>query len=140
LSSLQKQLPNFIFGQAGENRAAHFLLSHGFLVIDQNVQIGADEIDIVAVDMNLAELVFVEVKARSGEEFGEPSRAVGWRKMRAIRRGAEKYLRIVEREGKRVMVGNVSKQMVDMDYRFDILAVLPNSITHYQNVTWRMVK
>jgi len=32
------------------------------------------------------------------------------------------------------------EKKTDLDYRFDILAVLPNSIEHYENITWGMVK
>jgi uncharacterized protein (TIGR00252 family) len=138
LSSVQKQLPNFLFGQAGEHRAAHFLQTHGFQVIDQNVQIGADEIDIVALDVKLSELVFVEVKSRSSTEFGSGDEAVNWRKMRALQRVARKYLRVLEREKR--CLDRVSQPLAELDYRFDIVTVLPNSISHYQNVTWRMVK
>jgi putative endonuclease len=138
LSSKQKLLPNFLVGQSGERRAAHFLEHNGFQVIDQNVQIGADEIDLVAIDLELKEVVFVEVKSRGGANFGDPSSAVGWRKMRAQQRIAEKYLRMNARAGK--VIEGFGEELWEWDYRFDILSVLPNSITHYQNVTWRMVK
>jgi putative endonuclease len=127
LSSQQKQLPNFRVGEQGEHRAARFLLQKGYLILDLNVRFGALEIDIVAVDTVLKEVVFVEVKSRSAEFFGDPSRAVNWRKLQALRRAAKNYLR--EKQWKDQALG-------EWEYRFDVVSVLPTTVDHYQNVTW----
>lgn len=115
-----------MLGEHGEKRAADFLLQKNFSILDTNFQVGTHEIDIVAMDNEVNELVFVEVKTRSEAFFGNPSDAVDRVKFRALRRAAALYIS--------------AKKLWHLDYRFDIIAVLPNSIDHYQNVTWGMVK
>lgn len=61
-------------GVSGEELAAQYLATHGIEVIDRNWRCHAGEIDIVAVEQGL--LVIVEVKTRSGIEFGHPFEAL----------------------------------------------------------------
>lgn len=86
-----------------------------------NFRVGIHEIDVVAFDHTTNELVFVEVKTRSEKFFGNPSGAVNFRKLRALRQSATIY-----RQQKRTF----------QNFRFDVIAVLPGSIEHYENVTW----
>jgi putative endonuclease len=125
LTSLQKQLPNFQLGQAGEQRAIQFLLSHGYQVLNTNVQFGHWEIDVVAIDTAVDEVVFVEVKTRKTDYSGDGSQAVNRQKMLALRKAAVKWLQATR---------------LDKDFRFDLITVLPSKIDHYQNISWEMVK
>lgn len=82
----------------------------------------------MALDQETQEVVFVEVKARSSSQFGEPSLAVGQRKLRSLIKVAEIYLK---------------QKKLMYDYRFDIITIVcaPQAqINHYRNVTWEMVK
>ena len=112
---------NVALGQAGEKRAQNFLRALGWEIVATNVTFGQDEIDVVAVDWAHQELVFVEVKTRSGDFAGDPAEAIDERKLAAMIRAAQKY---------------VQAYLVEMDYRFDAIAVLPERIEHFQNITW----
>jgi putative endonuclease len=67
-----------VLGRAGEDRAARYLESCGYLLLDRNWRIADGEIDLVAADD--ASLVIVEVKTRRGVAFGHPFEAVDRRK------------------------------------------------------------
>jgi putative endonuclease len=79
----------------GEEHAARFLRSKGYRVRERNFRTGSGEVDIIADHGDT--LVFVEVKARSSDEFGEPREAVtSWKQQRIIR-AARGYLANRER-------------------------------------------
>src|SRR3954469_5122955 len=75
-------------GQTGENFAAQFLIRRGLRLVCSNFKVpigrnirGASvtgEIDLIALDAG--ELVFVEVKTRSSDEFASPLSAIDLRK------------------------------------------------------------
>ena len=96
-------------------------MTKGNKIVAQNVRVGNSEIDIIAWDTVHSELVFVEVKTRSSGDYGDPSAAVGWRKLRSLQKVARIYLK---------------QHRVQSDYRFDIIAITPNGIEHFENVTW----
>ncbi len=77
-------------GSRGEDQAVDFLSKKGYRVLQRNYRYGNGEIDIIALDGE--ELVFVEVKLRSGNAFGEPEDSISPRKRRLFRRTAEGYL------------------------------------------------
>ena len=80
-------------GRRGEDLAHRFLERRGYRVVARNYRpaSGAGEIDLTAWDGN--RLVFIEVKSRSGEEYGSPDRAVDQEKERRIVRAAADYAR-----------------------------------------------
>lgn len=77
-------------GQAGERAAAAWLEARGYQVLARNVRTRVGEIDLVARQAGL--VVFVEVKARTGQGFGHPSEAVVARKQRRLARLAAQFL------------------------------------------------
>ncbi|WP_342264985.1 YraN family protein [Cardinium endosymbiont of Philonthus spinipes] len=98
------------FGQYAEMVAADFLVQKGFNVVAQNFRYKRFEIDLIVKKDNL--IVFVEVKARKNNLFGNPEAFVNQKKIRALRLAAAHYLRIKN-----------SEQAI----RFDIIAVLGSS-------------
>lgn len=80
-----------IFGRQGETDAADYALRHGYALIRRNYRTPYGEIDLILRSPE-GELVFVEVKARTGTYFGYPERAVDARKRRHIVRSAYHYL------------------------------------------------
>jgi len=82
-------------GKRGEQYAAEFLASNGFQVIDRNFRIRGGEIDIIAIENDSQSdektLVFIEVKTRSSNDFGEPLEAIGYYKMRALIKATQFY-------------------------------------------------
>ncbi len=84
---------NKLFGQKGEDEAAQYLQKNGFRVIEKNFRIRNGEIDIIALDESVKpnELVFVEVKTRFSNSFGDPLEAIHYYKMQALKRTALIY-------------------------------------------------
>ena len=87
---------NYLKGQVGEEAAAEFLRKKGYQILERNFYTKFGEIDIIAKEKRkgatLPKTVFVEVKTKSGEEFGEPWEMVDERKIGRVRRMAELYL------------------------------------------------
>ena len=77
-------------GAWGEALAAQHLEAGGCQVLAKNWRCREGELDLVALDGT--DLVFVEVKTRSGVGFGEPSEAVGHVKARRLRVLALRWL------------------------------------------------
>lgn len=71
-------------GKRGEECAAHFLVAAGYRVIARNWRCAQGEIDLV-VERD-GEVVFVEVKTRSGTGFGHPFEAITAVKLARLRR------------------------------------------------------
>ena len=108
-------------GNSGELQAINFLENKGYQIFDTNVRVGTSEIDIVALDEIHEELAFIEVKTRSTSYYGNPSTAVDRQKLKSMNFVASIYLK---------------RSKLDYDYRFDIIAITPGGIEHYENVTW----
>lgn len=79
-------------GARGEQLAAEYLERQAMVVLDRNWRCRDGELDLVALDGD--EVVFVEVKTRSGIGFGLPAEAVTRRKAHRIRRLAGLWLSI----------------------------------------------
>lgn len=102
---------------AGEEIAQTFLRSKGYEILERNFRVGQlGEVDIVCRDG--PEIVFVEVKMRSGGGFGEPEEAVDFRKLAKIERVAEVYLG-----------GNLSK------WRIDVVGIKGEEVVHIKDVS-----
>ena len=101
-------------GREGERIAAEYLEAKGYRTMDQNYRFGREEIDLVMFEPTPeddgGEIVFVEVKARTGTGFGRPEDAVDEAKQKAIRRVAEAWLH--------------ERKMFPSPVRFDVVAVL----------------
>jgi putative endonuclease len=76
-------------GRAGEKAAADLLRRRGYEVVGTGFRARRGELDLVC--RRGAELVVVEVKTRTDEEFGTPAEAVGPRKRRALMAAAAEY-------------------------------------------------
>jgi len=73
-------------GRYGETLAAGFLLKQGYHIIQRNFRCRSGEIDIVAIKGG--NLVFCEVKTRTGDSFGSPALAVTKEKISHIEKSA----------------------------------------------------
>jgi len=98
-----------IKGNRGEDLAASYLESNGYVILERNWQIGHLEVDIIATTESF--LVFAEVKTRKSNTFGEPEDFVTLQKQRNLIRAASAYIRKF----------NITKEV-----RFDILSVILN--------------
>jgi putative endonuclease len=77
-------------GRSAERRARLHYLLRGYRVLAVNARAGGNELDIVL--RRGGRLVFCEVKAKSGERFGDPLEMVGAEKRRRLRNAAEAWL------------------------------------------------
>ena len=95
-------------GKRGEDLAAAYLIKAGYRILCRNYRAPEGEIDLIAEQKGT--LVFVEVKSRSSDLFGEGYEAVNTAKQKKLRRLALFYL---QEHGKSY------RQM-----RFDVLSLL----------------
>jgi putative endonuclease len=79
-----------VLGKLGEDLACDELARRGYAIVARRYRLRGGELDIVARDGRT--LVFVEVKAREGREFGAGVEAVTGSKRRRIVRLAMDYL------------------------------------------------
>jgi len=79
------------FGQESESMAVRHLKKNGYKILEQNYRTKLGEIDIIAKDKGT--LVFVEVKAKRSDRFGNPKEAVTPKKQRKISKVALYYLK-----------------------------------------------
>ena len=77
-------------GQEAESIAASYLSRLGYKILEKNISYKFGELDIIASDENI--LVFVEVKHRKNNNFGDPFEAVTKSKQHKIILAAQAYL------------------------------------------------
>jgi len=94
-------------GKKGEDLALQYLQKKGYTLLERNWRFHHKEVDIIATDGR--DLVFVEVKTRSGEWFGAPEEAVDSKKQRYLMTAAEAYIKIRD---------------IDTNIRFDVVSII----------------
>ena len=124
-SKAQQKSPNFSKGIKAEQIAATYLLGKGYLILERNLGLGNLEIDLIALDQQFQEIVFVEVKYLSSDMQGDPSQAVNQVKIKKMLAVAKIYLK---------------KMQFQKSHRFDIISVVGNlqkpRVEHFENITW----
>lgn len=103
-------------GKLGENLAAEFLVQKGFRVVARNYRCRHAEIDLIVQRDDW--LIFVEVKTRNSNAYGEPETFVDATKRRLMYRAAENYIYAVNWKG---------------HIRFDIVSVKPGPAPHVRH-------
>ncbi len=115
-------------GKKGEELAAQFLEAKGYHILDRNYRYEKGEVDLVALRMDPAELVFIEVKTRKSDIWGYPEEAITPSKKQLIFKTADAYL--------------YEKNMWTVPVRFDIIAINledeSNPIFHHVEDAFRM--
>ncbi|MBF0568835.1 MAG: YraN family protein [Nitrospirae bacterium] len=84
-------IKTLVAGKYGEWLAARYLKKGGYVILRRCYRNPLGEIDIIAMDGG--QLVFVEVKTRTSDEFGEPCEAIDYKKKRKIINAARLYLK-----------------------------------------------
>jgi putative endonuclease len=118
-----KQLPEHLRrGTLGERAAKQHLQQLGLKFLTANFRSARGEIDLIFRDTDC--LVFIEVKARSSEDWTRPAAAVNLRKKRLLSQTALDYLRLLKNPPVKI--------------RFDIVEVLlkdggVNEVRHLPN-------
>lgn len=112
---------NKVIGKIGEDLAGKLLQEKGYAIIKRNFRTRFGEIDLICKDGDT--LVFVEVKAKKGLDFGSPEDMYTRGKAERVKRMASMYL-----EGS------------ETNCRIDMVAIVlgdnnqPQRMTHYPNV------
>ncbi len=96
-----------LLGIKGENIAVKYLKASGFDIIERNYRTPFGEADIIGRENGV--VVFVEVKSRSSDAFGQPFEAVDYRKREKLKKIAIYYLK---------------QNKNDMPARFDVISIL----------------
>ncbi|WP_304063901.1 YraN family protein [Pedobacter glucosidilyticus] len=112
-------------GKNGEQIAKDFLEQQGFEILDENWCFGKAEVDIIAFKHKI--IIFIEVKTRSGNAFGEPEDFVDVKKQRLLTDAAEEYVYLMNHKG---------------EIRFDIISILFDknlekyTLKHIEDAFW----
>ncbi len=119
-------------GDRGERIAAEYLEGKGYRIIERQYRFERAEVDLICFEPSAdyaegGDLVFVEVKTRTGLGFGRPEEAVTEEKKRNLIKAAEAYLH--------------ENRMDGMPCRFDVVAVVLGGgapeITHFKDAFWK---
>jgi putative endonuclease len=105
-------------GAFGEDAAADYLLSKGFVILARNFRVKIGEIDCVARDKD-GTLVFVEVKSSRTTVCGHPFSWITPLKQRTLAKVARWYL--------------AKERITSGACRFDAIAICNGKIEHLKN-------
>jgi putative endonuclease len=107
VSAVMKDMRRIRMGKLGEDLAVAYLQKAGYRILEQNYRCLYGEVDIIALDGDF--IVFIEVKSRKSERFGQPQEAVGLEKQKKLSRISLYYLQ--------------QKRLENHNARFDVMAV-----------------
>lgn len=79
-------------GKKAEESACNFLVEKGYEILERNWRFSKAEIDIIAKDKISDTLVFIEVKSRSYNAFGEPESGVSRQKINLVSDAASAFM------------------------------------------------
>jgi putative endonuclease len=96
-------------GAYGERLAERHLTDQGLVLLVRNWRCADGEVDLILRDGDA--IVFCEVKTRRSDRFGTPAAAVGFTKVRRLRRLAARWL--------------TESGVHPGEVRFDVVSVLP---------------
>lgn len=102
-----------LLGNKGEMLAARYLMNEGYCIREYNWRSGHKEIDLIAQQRDI--LVFVEVKSRTSEDYGDAVSAVTPQKMQRLISAAESY---------------IIRNKIDLQFRFDVVTVVGSGDSH----------
>ena len=111
-------------GNIGEQLAKKYLESKDIEILETNWRFGRAEIDIIAKSNEI--LVFVEVKTRSNDFFGQPEEFIDEKKEGLVSDAANAYMQKIN---------------YDWAIRFDIISIIYKSrfdysIQHIEDAWW----
>jgi putative endonuclease len=121
---VRSSIDRVVRGRTGEQVAASFLFDRGYRVLARNQRTPLGELDLIC--RTPSQIVVVEVKARSGNDYGSGLEAIGPRKARRLRAAAMWWLS--------------ERGLLPCDLRFDAVIValdgfgLPRSLEHVKDI------
>jgi putative endonuclease len=108
-------------GNAGEDRAAAHLEGIGMHIVERNFKTKLGELDIIARDGKT--LVFVEVRMRTTNAYGNAVEAVNHHKQRQVSRIASQYIKV--------------RRPRFETARFDVIGITAGDLVHIRDA-WRL--
>lgn len=108
-------------GTAYEEIAASYLSKNGVKILKKNFRIRQGEVDLIGEDTS--HLIFIEIKFRSSDKYGEPELAISVNKMKKICKVAEYYL----------MYNPTDKQI-----RYDVICICYDRIRWYKHAFYHI--
>jgi putative endonuclease len=114
-------------GDRGEDLAASTLQEAGYRVLERNYRFERNEVDLVCLDPSSGgEIVFVEVKTRTGTGYGPPEASITDEKKAALIEVSRAYLH--------------ERQLEGAPARFDVVGILLTDedpeVEHHKNAFW----
>lgn len=111
-------------GRKGEALAKAHMEATGYEIMDENWVFGKAEIDVVAYKDK--QIIFTEVKTRTGSGFGQPEDFVDARKQKLLVQAADEYIYLMNHQG---------------EVRFDIISILFDrnnnyTLKHIEDAFW----
>jgi putative endonuclease len=112
------------FGRKGEQLAKAFLEKGGYEILEENWTHKKSEIDLIAYKEG--KIIFVEVKTRSSNSYGDPEDFVIIPKQQQMTYGADEYIYLMSHKG---------------EVRFDVIAILFDAsgkhvLNHIEDAFW----
>lgn len=105
-------------GRWGEDLAAEHMEQEGWYIRHRDWHCGHIDIDLVCIDEHDTTLVFVEVKTRSRDRWGDPTDAVDIEKKRRMLKAANAYVLSTRKENR--------------SWRYDIISIVGTPETGHQ--------
>jgi len=101
-------------GRLGEQLAEKYLKQNNYEILETNWRYSRAEIDIIAKENGV--LVFVEVKSRSNDRFGNPEDSISEKKRSFLADAATRYMEIIGHE---------------WEIRFDVISLIISTPEKY---------
>ena len=101
----------------GENIATKYLENLGYTIIERNFMARQGEIDIIAKDKE--EYVFIEVKTRSSNLFGEPIEAVNKPKQKHLINTVKYYIYLNQLENEFIRLDVIEVYLKEKSYKIN---------------------
>ncbi len=109
-------------GYRGELLAVEYLLNSQYRILERNWRFSKAEVDIIAEKSGV--LIFIEVKTRSGDRYGDPESFITTSKERLMQDAAAAYMH---------------EKNYNWEIRFDVIGILIESngtfqLRHFEDV------
>jgi putative endonuclease len=111
-------------GKRGEKLAVESIKKNGYKIVEKNAEDKYGEIDIIALKDK--KLIFIEVRSKTGEDYGLPEETIGYKKKKRLINNAKRY---------------VNKNKIKTPYQIDVIGIVFNKNgevihkKHYKNIT-----
>jgi putative endonuclease len=107
-------------GQKGEDIASRFLQKNGIEILNKNYNTKYGEIDLIGIENKT--IIFIEVKLRNSNNYGLPSEAVNFLKLKKINKAASCFLNDFD--------------LNDIDCRFDVICLTYEKSVNNYHIEW----